>query len=189
MNQIEDIKFLFIIHKDKFSDFSKCFEIINEDESKDLYFLLQQEWATIVKLKFEKIELVDKFKPEYLNSKLIEVTDNDLILKHSSIWVRDVNHLYEHHLEIELIPNLTWEIKKEFFFRSESVENWIGQIGMTTEAKMIYIIEDFETYHLRWYDNEERKIRLMDIESFNNWEETFEAIKLMVNNKAAHNKW
>lgn len=189
MNQINDIKFLFIIRKDKFSEFSKCFEIINEGESKDLNFLLLQQWATIVKLKFEKIEFLNKFKPDYLNSKLIEVTNTDLTLKHSSIWVRNVNHLYENHLEIELIPNLTWEIKKEFFFRSKSVENWIVQIGKRTEAKMIYIIEDFETYHLRWYDNELKKIRLMDIESFDNWEESYEAIKLMVNNKAAHNKW
>ena len=189
MNQIEDIKFLFIIHKDKFEKFSNIFEIVDETESKNVELLLQQKWATIVKLKFENLELLNKFKPEYLQSELREIESNNLVLKRSNLWVRDVSHLYEDHLEIELIPNLTWEIKKEFFFRSKSVENWISQIGVSTEAKMIYIIEDFETYHLRWYNNEERKIRLMDIDSFDTWEESFDAIKLMVNNKAAHNKW
>lgn len=189
MNQIEDIKFIFIINKDRFTEFCNNFELVNENESKDLDFLLQQKWATTISLKFKDIELLDKFKPEYLNSELIEATDKDLTLKHSSLWVREVNHLYLNHLEIEIIPNLTWEIKKEFFFRSKSVENWLNRIGKTTEAKMIYIIEDFETYHLRWYDKEERKVRLMNIESFNNWEASFEAIKLMVNNKATRNKW
>lgn len=189
MNQIEDIKFLFIIHKDKFERFSNIFEIVDENESKNIEFLLQQKWATIIKIKIENLELLNKFKPDYLQSELREIESNSLVLKRSNLWVRDVSHLYEDHLEIELIPNLTWEIKKEFFFRSNSVEKWISHIGMETEAKMIYIIEDFETYHLRWFNNEERKIKLMDIESFDNWEESFEAIKLMVNNKAAHNKW
>jgi len=29
----------------------------------------------------------------------------------------------------------------------------------------------------------------MNIDSFDNWEDTFEAIELMVNNKAAHSDW
>jgi len=189
MNQISDIKFLFIINKDQFKNLSRYFEIVNEGESKDINFLIKQKWATTIKIKFENIQLLNKFQPSYLNSKLIEANDKDLILNHSSIWVRDVSHLYENHFEIEIIPNLTWEIKNEFYFNSKSVDNWIVQIGKSTEAKMIYIIEDFETYHLKWFDNEEKKIKLMNIDSFDNWEDTFEAIELMVNNKAAHSDW
>lgn len=189
MNQIQDIKFIFIIHKDNFVEFSNHFEIVNEDESKDINFLLQQKVATIVKHKFQNIELLNKYKLEYLTSKLMEVESNNLILKHSKLWVREVNHLYQDYLEIELVPSLTWELKEDFFFRSKSVEKWLAQIGKSTQAKMIYIIENFETYHLRWFENEEKNMRLMDIESFDHWEESFEAIKLMINNMAAHNKW
>ena len=186
MNSIEDLKYNFIIEKSQFTSFLEFCEMVDKT---DFDLLLNRQLPTTVKLKFENLDLFDKYNESYFASKVVDITDKTLILKQSNLWMRDASHLYKDHIEIEVVPSLNWEMKSDFFFKSKTVENWIEEIGKNTNAKMIYIIENFESYHLKWYDNEILNIKLMDIDSFENSIESFRAVKQMVNNMAAHNIW
>ena len=188
MNQISDIKFVVIIEKDQFVNFCSYFELIDENDSKDLKYLLQQKWATKICMEFESEEFLKKYNTNYLTTKFSSLIGNKLKLQLSNLWVREVNHLYDNHLEIEIKPNFVWKVDSNFY-NSKQLNNWITQIGLNTNAKIIYCIENFETYHLKWFNNKIENLQLMDIEAFNHWQETFEAIKIMVNNMAAHNTW
>lgn len=186
MNSIEDLKYNFIIERSQFEGFLEFCEIADKT---DFDLLLNRQLPTTVELKFENLDLFDKYNESYFSSKIVDVNEKTLILKQSNLWIRDVNHLYKDHIEIEVVPSLNWEMKSDFFFKSKTVEKWIKEIGENTTAKMIYIIENFESYHLMWYDNEIINIKLMDIDSFDNSIESFKAVKQMVNNMAAHNIW
>jgi hypothetical protein len=189
MNSIQDIKYNFIIERNQFDSFTEFYQVVNAEDKIDFYSLLNRQLPTTIQLKFENHDLFEKYNESYFASKIVDVTDKTLILKHSSLWIRDASHLYKDHIEIEVVPSLNWEIKLDFFFKSKTVDNWIKTIGEKTNAKMIYIIENFESYHLKWFDNETRKIKLMDIDSFDNSKESFDAVKQMMNNMAAHNIW
>ncbi len=140
-------------------------------------------------MKFQNFDLFQKFNSSYFPEKIVDVDGDNLILQQAKLWVRELNHIYKDHIEIEMFPILNWEIRTDFFFRSKTVNDWVNQIGTDTKAKLIYIIENFEAYHLKWFDNQVQKIKLMDIESYDNCKDAFEAITLVVNNMAAHNKW
>jgi len=189
MNQIDDIKLIVIFNREKFGVLRDEFITHCPKNNIVLEQLLNTDFYTEVELKFKVDESLSKYSVDFINKlSLINIKEEFIHFEHSNIWIRNVDHLYPNHLELEIAPSLYFEIKKDFYFKSSSFNNWIKHLGISLDAKIIYILENFEKYHLKWFIGKEYDIILGDIDCFDNWNEANEAIELMMKNVAAHNK-
>ena len=186
MNQLDKINLMLIFEESNFDIFRDELVKHSSDNKIHLEELFENHsWKNIV-LKFRIDETLSKYSIDFLNKTgSIRVKDDHIYAEHSNIWARKVGHLYSNHIELELSVITFYELRKDLHFKSTSFNNWIAHLGKILDAKIIYIIEDFENYHLKWFEGQAKNITLSNIDCFDNWIDATEAVKLMIENTEA----
>ncbi len=185
MSRIYERSLIIIINKDEISAFEKFVNEQFEINRLNIFNILSSADNCLVSLEVSQSEIVKKYSTQFLNSiKGVEIKDeNKLIFEYCNIFARDVSHLFKNHVEIELLLSIDHRIQTDIDYRIFATE-----LAKSLKIKMTYMITDFEHYDLILHNRDELKIRISNIESLNNEIELIEAIKLMTENVAAHNK-
>ena len=185
MSRIKERKIIIILDKSQISNLEDYINNIVESNEFDISRIIDSQNNTRVSLKFRLRELLTKYSSHYIETaKHIDLTkDNNVILDYCILWVRDVNHLFKNHIEVEIYVLIDQYIQLDLDYQTFSKE-----IGEFVRAKLIYEIIDFEHYDLYWHNMKEQRIRISNIETLENENVIIEAVNLMKENVAAHNK-